>query len=193
MCTWLSGFGWAAGAQRAVALGVGHRHAEGQVVAVDVFEIALQARVVIGAVLGIGAMGAEEQRVQRVATEVALRAAGLLAHPPHGFELVQQIGGAVGQRDHPVHRRIEPGQPGLHHRRQIRRKGHVIGPGDSSHSRRQLRRIGDGADAATVDEDGRPQSSQRFTISLGGHQHGGLRTVSRSGCIRRTTCRSRQM
>ena len=73
----------------------------------DPQRIALQPGVVLGAVLGVRAVCAEIQRIERVATEIALGAAGLLAHPADGFELVQQVGGVAGQREHPVDRAVE--------------------------------------------------------------------------------------
>ncbi len=87
------GVGLLMGAQAAIALGISHRDGHGEVARLRVVHILEKARVVVGAVLGIDAMGRLEHCVEAVHGEVAHGAAGLLAHHPGELQLVHQVAG----------------------------------------------------------------------------------------------------
>ena len=123
------GIGLLAGPAAAVALAVGHRHAERQVFGVHPFQIGVKAFAISGAEFGVHPRRGLPDRGQPVAAQIALRAAGFLAHQPHRLQLVEQILGRRGNGDHPVHRlaagQIRPGR--AHQRRHVLAQSEVIG------------------------------------------------------------------
>ena len=64
--------------ERAVALAIGHRDAEREVLRVHAVDVSGGARGIAGSLVGIDAMRGLPDRGERVAAEIALRAAGLL-------------------------------------------------------------------------------------------------------------------
>ncbi len=158
-------------AQAAVALGVGHRHAQREVLVLHpVQELEEPGRVVRGAFRVVQARGDLADGIHGVVGEIALRAAGLLAQQPHHFQLVQQVLG----RGVDVAEAVDPLAAGVLHRRHQRLvfglEREVVGEGDRVHARPQQGLVGDAFDAVAVDEDFRAQAAQRFAVLLAGHE-----------------------
>ncbi len=86
----------------AVALGVGHGDADAEVLVLEVVQVGGEALAVARALVGVDPRGRLGQGAERVVGEVALRAAGLLAEDAHRLELVEQVGAALVDVQHPV-------------------------------------------------------------------------------------------
>ena len=170
--------------QRPIAFGVGHRDSKRQVVRVDMLEIRAQARMKFGALLGVDARGAMEDRAQRIAREIALRATGFLTDEAHRLELVEQVRAGPGDREHPVDRAVEVEALGAHQvlRRLAQRE--IVADANAIDTRREQRIVGHRLDPSSIDVNQRVQTAQRFTVIGGGHQHGGA--PHRNGCILHT-------
>jgi hypothetical protein len=76
----------------AVALGIGHGDAQGQVLVLHAVQVLMEARGVLGAAARVvDARRHLADGVERVVRQVALGAAGFLADQPHGLQLVEQV------------------------------------------------------------------------------------------------------
>jgi hypothetical protein len=76
----------------AVALGVGHGHAQRQILILDTVHVVEKALGIVGAMGVVGAPGCLEDSVHGVMREIALRAAGHFADEAYRLQLVKQIG-----------------------------------------------------------------------------------------------------
>ncbi len=158
----------------AVALGIGHGDAQGQVLVLHAVQVVQEARGVLLGAAGVVDAGRDlADRVERVVREVALGAAGLLADQAHRLQLVEQVAGAGVDVGQPVH----PLAAGVLHRRHQRRKPLlqrvVVGQGNGIDAGRQRRLVGHAVDLAAVDEYIRAISPQRFAKLRARHQRGG--------------------
>ena len=86
----------------AVALGVSHGDAKGQVALLDFVQIAQEALTVIAAMAIIGSAGRLKNSVEGVVGQVALRASGGLANQAHGFKLVEQVRRILIDMEHAI-------------------------------------------------------------------------------------------
>ena len=107
---------------------------------------------ILGAKLGIAALGRLIEAVEGIVHQIALRTAAFPAHQPHRFKLAQQVVRGAVDLCHAVH-----GAPGFffdgqHQRRQFGIGGHVVGHADGVDARQQRRLVGDAVDASPVDE-----------------------------------------
>ena len=168
------GVGLLVRAPAAVALGVGHRHAQRQVLVLHAVQVGEEALGVLARALRVvDARRHLADGVERVVRQVALRAARLLAHEPHGLELVQQVARARVDVHHAVHALAAGVLHRRHERRGLRLERVVVGERDGVDARLQLRIVGHRLDAAAVDEHARRQPPQRLAVVIAGHQGGG--------------------
>jgi hypothetical protein len=160
--------------ERAVALAVGHRHADREVRRLCLVHIVQEARVVVGAVLGVGAMRGLEDAVERVVCQVALRAPGLLADDPHRLQLVQQVARVAVDVQQPVDRRAGAGLGRGHQPGQLRAAREVVGDADRRDAGRQARLVGHALHVLPVEEHARAQGAKGVAVLGGRHEHEAL-------------------
>ena len=138
------------GALAPVAAAVGHGDADRQIFVLHALQICVEPILVVAA----QPVRRLAERGERIAREVALGAARLLADEPDCFELVEQVLAAGGDVHHAV-----DGLPlrrgGGHHRRQLGAQREVVGEADGIDARREAWLVGDGGDGVAVDEDAR--------------------------------------
>ena len=103
------------GAERAVALAVGHGDAEGEVLRLHAVEVRDEALMQGASCLLIDAPGRLMDRVEPVLSQIALGAAGVLADEAHRLQLVELIGG----RAIDVEEAVDLGAGAFLHRRTI--------------------------------------------------------------------------
>jgi hypothetical protein len=155
----------------AVALGIGHRDAERQVLVLHAVQVLQEARRLFARAAGVvDARGHLPDRVERVVGEVALGAAGFLAHDAHGLELVQQVAGAgvdVGEAVHAPAARVLHCR---HERRQLAAVREVVGERDGIDAGLQRARIRHALDGLPVDEHARAIAPQRLAVIGARHQ-----------------------
>ena len=155
----------------AVALGVGHRDAQAEVVVLDVREVGLESVAVLLAAAGVVDAGRHlRQGVQRVVRQVALGAAGFLAEQAHGFELVQEVAGRFVEVQHAVHAPAARCLHGGHQRSLGLIACEVVTDGKCVDARSQRRGIGYAVDALAVDVHHGPVAAQRFAVVVAAHE-----------------------
>jgi hypothetical protein len=91
--------------------------------------------------------------VQRVVRQVALRAAGFLAHQAHGFELVEQVAAAHVDVAQPVHHLAAGVLHGRHQPGVFRLERVVVGQGDGVEAGLEGALIGHAGHAPAIDKD----------------------------------------
>jgi hypothetical protein len=158
----------------AVTLGIGHRDAEREVLVLHPCQVGGEAGAMLGGASGIVDARADlGQPVQRVVGQVALRAAGLLAQQAHRLEFVEQVAGRLVDVQHAVDHLAAAGLGGECHGCELRVAREVIGVGQRVDAGCERGLVGDRLDAAAIDVDGRPQTTQRFAVIGAAHQRGG--------------------
>jgi hypothetical protein len=164
------GVGLPPGVQRPIALGVGHRHAEGQVGLLHQVQIRKEPLMMIGAVRGVCAKRGLMQGRERVVSQIPLGAAGFLADQPHRFQLGQQVMCAGVDVDHPVHHRAIAVARGHHSLMRLDQR-QIVGHPDRRDPRFECRCVGYRVDRHTVNEHFGRIRPQGVPILLGGQQH----------------------
>ncbi len=158
----------------AVALGVGHRDAERQVLVLHMGQVGRETGAVLGAASGVvDARTHLQQRVQAVVRQVALCTAGFLAQQAHGLELVEQVAGRLVDVQHAVDGLAALGLLRRHQRRHGRLVREVVAEGQRVDARLQARCIGHRVDALAIHVHRRPVAAQRFAVVGAGHQSAG--------------------
>ncbi|MCY1226415.1 hypothetical protein D9M72_386440 [compost metagenome] len=170
----------------AVALGVGHGDAQGQVLVLDAVQVVVKARGVLGAAARVvDARRHLGDGVERVVRQVALGAAGFLADQPHGLELVEQVARTRVDVREPVHALAAGVLHGGHERRVLGLERVVVGEGDGVDAGLEGGLVGHAGDAAAVDEHGGRVAAQRFTVVGAGHEEGVGRRGIHACCLQR--------
>ena len=83
-----------------------------------------------------------EDAVEGVVGEIALRAAGRLAHEPHRLELVKQVGGGLVDVEHAVDNLARGALAGRHQGQMLRLLGEIVGDAHRIDARPQQRLVG---------------------------------------------------
>jgi hypothetical protein len=153
------------GASGAVALGVGHGHAQRQVLVLHTVQVVQEACGVFRGAARVVDAGADlADGVQRVVREVALRAAGLLANQAHGFELVEQVAAAHVDVRQPVDEPATGVLHGSHQTGVFRLERVVVGEGDRVDAGLKCAFVGHAEHPPAIDKHGGVVAAQRFTV-----------------------------
>ncbi len=159
---------------RAVALGIGHGDADGEVGGADVLVISPGPGEVLGAVLGVDRGGALQDAGHGVAGQVTLGAAGVAADQAHGLELLQQLVAAMRHMQHAVVILAAVARGHAHQHGGVLAQGEVVTQADGIDAGQQRRLVGHAVHRAAIDIDLRLQAAQGFAVVGGSHQHGFL-------------------
>jgi hypothetical protein len=120
---------------------------------------------------GIVDAGADlSDRIQGVVRQVALGAAGLLAHQAHGLQLVEQVAAAHVDVAQAVDRPATGVLGGRHQPLVFGPQRVVVGQRDGIQARLQCALIGHGLDPPPVNEHRGTVAPQRFAVVCPGHQ-----------------------
>ena len=163
----------------AVALGVGHRNAQRQVLVLHAVQVIEKAGGVLGGAARVVDTGGHlADGVERVMRQVALGAAGFLTDQPHRFELVQQVAAAGVD----VRQAVDALAAGLlhggHDRGVFFLQRVVVGQRNRIDAGAEAALVGHAVNLPAVKEDARPVAAQRFAEVVAGHQRGGgLRSI----------------
>ncbi len=160
--------------QAAVALGVGHGHAQGQVLVLHAMQVVQEARGALGGATRVVNAGADlADGIERVVRQVALRAAGLLAHQAHGFELVEQVAAAHVDVAQPVHHLAAAVLQGRHQAGVFRLERVVVGEGDGVEAGLEGAFVSHAGHAPAIHKHGGAVAAQGFAVVRARHQAGG--------------------
>ena len=137
----------------AVALGIGHRDAQRQVLVLHAVQVIEKA----GSVLRAAARVVDACRdladgVQCIVHEIALGAAGFLADQAHGFQLVEQVTGAGVDVSEPVHALAAGLLHSRHDGRVLRLERVVVGECDGVDAGAEGAFVGHAVHLAAIDE-----------------------------------------
>jgi hypothetical protein len=113
-----------------------------------------------------------EQAVERVVSQIALRAADGLADQADCLELEQQVLRGFVDMEHAVHRLARRALPRRHDRHVLRSEREVVGDADAGDARSEQRLVGDAFHRVSVHEDPRPVGAKGFPEVGTRHQHG---------------------
>ena len=149
----------------AVALGVGHRHAERQVLILDLMQVGDETLVIVGALVGIDAVRRLPDRIERIVREIAFRPTAVLAKEPDRLELGEEVGGRLIDMQHAVDLAPARGLRREHQGPVLWLVGEVIGGADSVDAGGEDRVIGHAFDAASVHEHDRVEPAEDFRKS----------------------------
>ncbi len=175
--------GLKAGAFRAVALGIRHGDAKGEVLVLHLVQIGQKPLRIIRAVVGVQSVGRLINPVQRVMGKIALGAAGDLADQPHRIELFQQIIRALVDMQHAVDDLARRALQRQHQGLMFRRMGEIIGHAHRIDTGKQQRLIRHAFHARTIDEHARGIAAQRLAVIGGGHQHGWIQRFEKLNVV----------
>ena len=169
----------------AVALGVGHGDAQGQVLVLDMGQVGVKAGTVLRAAFRVVDPGhGLGDAVERVVRQVALGATRFLAQHPHRLQLVQQVSGRFVHMehaaDHAVAARLGRQGDGF----QLGPQRVVVRECERIDARLKGGLVGNAGNFAAIDIDRGPIAAQRFPVGLARHQVG----FCRRGCGCRGRC-----
>ena len=157
----------------AVALRVGHRHAERQVTILHIGQIRGEAFAVLrGSPCVVDVCHGLKDAVQGIVGEVTLGAAGLLAQHADGLQLVQKVTGGFVDVEHPTHDAVAAvlGRQRDGFQRFV--EGVVVGEGQRIYAGAQHWLVGHALDQSAIDIHDGLALAKRLAVLLAGHQVG---------------------
>ena len=141
-----------AGPLGAIALGIGHRDAERQILILNIVKIGEEALAVVCAVPVVGPPRRLVDAVECIVSEIALRASGRPANQADSLKLIKQVLRGLVDVEHPVDRFSGCALPRCHDRQVLLAQRKVVGDAHGGDARREQRLVGDARHAASVHE-----------------------------------------